>query len=484
MIAPQNAVARRLFSLCARRQGHMAAAIGGLDEALTADPGDNAVRTELARCYADLGRLAAAADVLRAAPEPDAAVWLQLGVVLDRDGRAEEALAAGFETERRSPGEPQAQFLIARCQAGLGDIAAAAQRYRDLAARHPREAAKAWFALLDLKTVPITAAELAAIERVEGDARRGDEDRVLAGFALGQALETAGRFEDAVRAFDAANRRRHTGTWDAAAHRRTVDAIREVFPVAEQAPDASQGSQVVFVLGMPRSGTTLVEQILAAHPQVTGAGELPDLEAVIQGETARRGLPFPDWARSATPADWGRLGTEYLERTKRWQDRAFFTDKMPENWPYVGAILAMLPGARVIGCQRETVETGWSCYKQLFAPGRLEWSYALATLAAYAADELRLWSHFAARVPDRCRTQSHEALIQSFDSQVSTLLDFLGLPDDPACRRFGEARRPVLTASSAQVRGPLLRSTARRGRYGTALDRFAAAFLAERGDFV
>ena len=291
----------------------------------------------------------------------------------------------------------------------------------------------------------------------------------------------ARRPEDAVRAFDAASRRRREqAPWDAAAFSRTVDEIRDTLAGPGAGPASGRGANVIFVLGMPRSGTTLVEQILAAHSQVIGAGELPDVGLVIAAESARRGKAFPGWLAEADEADWERLGQDYLRRTERWQSRGRFTDKALENWLYLGAILRMLPGARVLGCERDPLETAWSCYKQLFAPGMFRWSYDFDSLAAYARDERRLWRHVQRLEPARCLTLSHEALVADFELQVREMLTFLGLEFEPACLEFHSARRETSSASAAQVRQPLRKATARRALYGRALDPLAEA-LARAG---
>ena len=157
-----------------------------------------------------------------------------------------------------------------------------------------------------------------------------------------------------------------------------------------------------------------------------------------------------------------------------------FTDKALENWLYLGAILRMLPGARVLGCERDPFETAWSCYKQLFAPGIFGWSYDFDSLAAYARDERRLWRHVQRLEPLRCLTVSHEALVADFEHQVREMLRFVGLDYEPACLEFHSARRETLSASAAQVRQPLNRATARRALYGRALDPLAEA-LARAG---
>jgi hypothetical protein len=206
---------------------------------------------------------------------------------------------------------------------------------------------------------------------------------------------------------------------------------------------------------------------------------LPDVGQIVTAESSRRGQPFPDWIHEATEADWQRLGEEYLERTRRWQTRARFTDKMPENWLYVGLLLRMLPGARFLGCERDPLETAWSCYKQMFAPGHFAWSYDHDALAAYARDQRVLWRHFAERQPGSCRTVSYEGLVADFEPQVREILRFLDLDFEVGCLDFPAASRETRSASSAQVRRPLDRSTARLRLYGRALDSLVQAMRRE-----
>ncbi|HEV8240850.1 MAG TPA: sulfotransferase [Thermoanaerobaculia bacterium] len=405
----------------------------------------------------------------------DVQAWFEAAVEHDRNADAPAALEAARRTLLLAPRHLGAEFLIARALTAVGRIDEAAETYRRLTRRSGAEA-RAWFGLLDLKTVPLEADELRALERLARRPSNSQETKVLVHFALGQAYEMAGRPVDAVRAFDIANRlQRRRTPWSAEAFSHAVDVTLEEFP--EPAPDTGsrRGAAVTFVLGMPRSGTTLVEHILAAHSQVTGASELPDIGLILADESIRRGKPFPTWVGDADAGDWQRLGEEYLARTARWQGRVLFTDKMPENWLYLGAILRMLPGARVIRCSRAPLETAWSCYKQLFAPGMFGWSYDFDSLAAYTVDEERQWQHFARQHPQRCRTQAHEALLADFAGQVRELLAFVGLPYEPACLEFSSAPQETRTASAAQVRKPLNTSTARRNLYGPALDPLARA---------
>jgi tetratricopeptide (TPR) repeat protein len=467
-LAPDDADTLHVAARIQAALGRPDAAIVDLTRVLAQRPDDIPALRDLGAAQTAIDDLAGAIDTARrvAGLRDDATARFELGLALDRSGDCAEALVAAQGALALVPDHSGAKFLVGRSLTGLGRIDDAVAGYRELTANRA-DAAKAWFALADFKTVDFTDADIASIEAISADARRDDESRMLADFALGTAYEKRGRVADAWAAVTRANAaRRRQVRWDATAHRRLTDAIAAAFAAPVASAPAALGSEVIFIVGMPRSGTTLVEQMLGAHPDVTAASELPYLDVVLREESARRGRAFPAWVGAASAADWERLGRRYLALTARWQTTRRFTDKLPENWPYVGALLAMLPGARVIGCERDLVETCWSCHKQLFAPQRVAWSYALDDLAAYAHDSRRLWTFWRERDPSRCHTLVHEALVADPQTQIAALLDFCGLPYDAACLETGRARRVTRTASAAQARAPITRDTARSARYG------------------
>jgi len=204
-----------------------------------------------------------------------------------------------------------------------------------------------------------------------------------------------------------------TGPWPIAQFRaEAVEAERIFDSVHIPAEDPRLGEQVIFVVGMPRSGTTLVEQILASHERVTGAGELDTLARVLTEESERRQKRYPQWAREATVQDWQRLGQRYLSLTAQWRvQRPRFVDKMASNWRLLGAMRAMLPGARIVICRRDPLENCWSCFKQYFQNGS-EFSYDLDHLAAFWKAFDHAASGWSRRSPDRVRQQVYEDLTE------------------------------------------------------------------------
>jgi len=263
--------------------------------------------------------------------------------------------------------------------------------------------------------------------------------------------------------------------WDRRAVSRQVDAILQAFETpAAAAPDPGLGEEVIFVVSLPRSGSSLVEQILASHPAVEGGGELLDLQQIVDAESARRGRPFPAWVAETDAGDWERMGRDYLARTAHLRThKPKSTDKNLINWQLAGAAMAMLPGARVVNCQREPLETCISCYVQLFASGN-GFSYSLEDLASYWKDYARLSGHWSRIFPDRFFDHVHESLHADPEGSIRRLLMACGLDFDPACMEFHRTRREVRTASAVQVRQPLYAGMARGDRYGDKLDRLKA----------
>lgn len=475
-LAPRHAEILRLLGSAQAMQGRHAEAAASLREAIGLQPGDalayNSLGNALGRLGDKSGAAQAFAQACTFAPEL-APLWYNQAKALCEDLRNEEALPVLERAAQLAPEDLRTQFLHAHTLRVTGRFPQAAALYRRILARHP--AAEAWLGLANLKNQRFDAADVLAMERIaHGNLSVDDRNSIL--FALARAYEDVGRHEDAFRGYLEGNanvRRFHP--WDAAQFAAHVDAILTAFPPPASAPDAS-GAEVIFIVSLPRAGSSLTEQILASHPQVDGAGELPDLPAVLHEESRRRGKPFPAWTGEATPADWQRLGEHYLQRTARWRrERPRFTDKLPDNWQFAGAALAMLPQARIVICRRDPVETALACFRQLFAGGGQPFSYALEDIAGYSRDFDRAVTHWRARYPARTHVQDYEALVADAETQIRALLDFCGLPFDERCLRFHETERPVRTASAGQVREPLRSDTKRAAKYGRLLDPLRAA---------
>lgn len=476
---PDCAPALGMAAIAAQMQGRHDRAIACFRKALEAQPRDAGLHAGLGISLFESGDIEGAVAMLRCVCElaPDGASgWYNLGKALKLQVHTEAAIDALRHALRLEPSNVPARLTLADALASIGEIDAAAAELRRILETHPADA-HAWFALANLKVVPLSAEDADALRQNFERAAGSPEDRVLFGFALARALEDQGDYAASFEVLRRANRlQRRRMRWNATEHRAGVGAIESAFASKVPAPvDPEQGREVIFIASIPRSGSSLIEQILASHPEVEGANEITDLPRTLDAESMRRGRPWPEWAGQATAADWHRLGGEYLARTARWRaHKPRFTDKNLVTWKYIGAVLAMLPAARVVVVHRDPVEACLACYRQWFASGT-QFAYDLDDMADYCIDFTRLTQFWLRRFPDRVCDLQYEALQADPETVIRRLLDFCGLAFVPACLEFHRTRRPVVSAASAaQVRQPLRRDTARAARYGRELDALRA----------
>jgi tetratricopeptide (TPR) repeat protein len=292
-------------------------------------------------------------------------------------------------------------------------------------------------------------------------------DRMQLHFTLAGAYLRNGKAKKAFPHLSEANRlKRSLITYDADAEDRRVADIIAAFPKPLlQSPHSGLGEQAIFIVGMPRSGSTLMEQILSSHPTIHGGGELIDMEVVVQQRATAYGRPFPDFASSLSPTDLAAIGKDYLQRRKPLADGVRLgIDKLLSNRDYVGLIRLALPGARIIHCRRNPIDTGLSCYSKLFTIGH-GFSYDLAEFARYYRGYETLMAHWRASLPSESFLEiNYEDVVEDIEAAARKMIAFCGLPWDPACLRFHENARPVRTASMSQVRQPLYRSSVGRWR--------------------
>jgi Tfp pilus assembly protein PilF len=481
---PEHAEILRLLAVALRLQHRNREALALLQRAAALSPDDPLIQNGLGTTLDACGEHDAAirafrlgCDLAPMAPP----LWSNLGKSLSDAGRFEEAVPV-LERAIELSAQPTSILRLAYALRVQGDTDGAAQRYRQLLARNGADG-EAWLGLASLKTRAFAPSDIDLMQVALDQTPVGSHDRISIGFALAKALEDHAQYASAFAALlDANAQTRQIRPWSSRQFTAHVDAVLAAFErVPPGAPAASpttaaQGDEVIFVVSMPRAGSSLTEQILASHPQIEGAGELDTLVVVIQAESQRRGMAFPEWVSTTTEQDWLRMGQDYLARCARWRRPGMrFTDKLPGNWLRVGAAMAMLPGARVIDCRRNPLETCFSCFRQLFLEGAQAFSYDLDDIAAYWHDYDRTGRHWETVYPQRLRVQSYEALLASPQEQIEQLLAFCRVPFDAACLSYSQTRRNVRTASASQVREPLMRDTARADKYGPALDSLRAA---------
>ena len=464
----------RLCGLVEQGRGNLKTAIALFNQVRKLRPADAGAANNLGAALALAGQDAAAIAAFRQAARLDPRLldaWYNLGRALELFGDAAGACAAFDAALNIDPRHHPSRVLRAESLKTLGRLGEAEAELH-VVLGEDAESASAWVALGNLKAFRPDGGDLAAVARAYANPKLDDAQRIDLGFAYASMLEVAGHYAQAFEQFRIANTaKRKQVRWDAPAASALVDDILETFG-ASPATEANmaRGSEAIFLVGMPRSGSTLAEQILAAHPEVDGGGERSDVSAILQQESTRRGRKFPAWVADATAADWARLGEEYLERSTAWRrGRAHFTDKTLHNWLTLGAIRRMLPAARIVHCLRDPLETCWSCYKHHFGEAQF-FSYDLAELAAFHRDCTRAMRAWDERMPGWIHAHVHEALLEDPEAEVRALLAHCGLDFDPICLRSHEFEREVRTASAAQVRKPMQRSARLAERYGALLD--------------
>jgi tetratricopeptide (TPR) repeat protein len=328
---------------------------------------------------------------------------------------------------------------------------------------------EAYFSLANLKTFRFEPSDVTAmLSALEPDPPPAAiENQLHLHFALGKAYEDEAQYETSFQHYAEGNRlRRSQISYSADENSRFVRRSRERYTrefFAERQGVGCQSPDPIFIVGLPRAGSTLVDQILSSHSLVEGTMELHDMIALARGLESR-GQPegpgqYLDVVGTLTPERLRAIGEEYLERTRvqRKTSAPFFIDKMPNNFRHIGLIHLVLPRARIIDARRHPLGSCFSAFKQHFARGQ-SFSYSLDDLGRYYADYVELMAHFDAVLPGRVHRIHYEALVEDTQSEVRRLLDYCGLPFEPQCLRFYENKRAVRTASSEQVRQPIFRA--------------------------
>jgi tetratricopeptide (TPR) repeat protein len=441
--------------------------------ALALRPDDAVLLSDLGSAQMNAGDVDAAFASWRRAcalAPGEPAPWYNLGRNLQLQGRGEEAVPALRQALALAPGIVPAAVLLGDALVHLGEFADAADAYRR-ALRADPACGDAWRGLCALRDPAPGEADVRALEAQLARADLREPDRIAMEYALGRLHERNGDYARAfARVADANARQRRAAPWSRQAFTAYVDAALAATANLPPPPDPALGHEAIFIVGLPRSGSTLFEQVLAAHPQVEGASELPDLGEVVQQESQRRGRPYPQWVAEATPADWQRLGREYLRRTTRWRERRpRFTDKLPENWKHAGILRAMLPGATVIEARRDPMETAWSCFRQQFL-ALPHFGCDFDDIATCLHGCERAMDAWRARDPDRIHLFRYEDLVAAPEPAIRALLAACGLGFDPSCLAPHAVRRGVRTASAAQVREPLRAGAPIASRYGALVD--------------
>lgn len=475
-VAPNDPDVLRMQGVVLAQAGDQQAASDSFESALSAVPDDAVTFWQYARVCEDRGELRAAFDLRRRAIEqaPQSPLaWTDLGEHLFAHASASAALVPLERAVELAPQFGPALLKLGYAYTSVGRTDDGARCFRAALDVDPAFV-PAWAALVDIKTVKPTATEIEQMRKLlQQNSSLLAGERIALEYALALACEANGLYAEAWERTSRANalRKRELPEWD-----------RELFATQEQhaaaafshpqasAVDPNLGGELIFIVGLLRSGTTLVEQILGSHPDVNGAGELAAIPNVLTEESSRLQRRYPEWVGDATAEDWQRLGERYLALTHAARTgHGFSTDKLPGNWRALGAIRSMLPGAHIVICRRDPLENCWSCFKQYFLHGSA-YTNDINDLALYWRAFDRAANHWVAAAPGRVVAQSYERLTANPEPEIRALLDFCGLAFDERCLRPQALQRSVHTLSAAQVREPIYPSRHTAEAYGSLLD--------------
>jgi tetratricopeptide (TPR) repeat protein len=381
-------------------------------------------------------------------------------------GQFDEALGLYAKAIERNPENPTLHLSVGHALKTVGQQAEAIAAYRDAYGVRP-DFGDAYWSLANLKTYRFEEAEIAQMRRFEDDPSTQLVDRYHLCFALGKALEDSGEYGDSFNYYERGNRlkrdevgydwRRVTAEIDLQREHCTAQLFGKFEGTGCDAPDP------VFILGLPRAGSTLLEQILSSHSQVEGTLELPNILALAHRIEGQRRIGeaanYPGNLGELDPAKLRAYGEAFINDTRIHRKRGtpFFIDKMPNNFRHIGLIHLILPNAKIIDARRGAMGCCFSGFKQLFAEGQ-EFTYGLEEVGHYYRDYVGLMDHWDTELPGKVLRVNYEEVVDDLEGQVRRMLDYLGLPFEAACLNFHETERAVRTASSEQVRQPIFKS--------------------------
>jgi tetratricopeptide (TPR) repeat protein len=455
---PFDARAIRMLAELAARIGRWRDAENLLRRAVEIAPAWTSARANLALVLGRMGRPAEAMELLDAvfAEEPDGlSHWNLKAATLGRLGEFDDGIALYESVLERAPNQPKVWMSYGHMLKTVGRQADGIAAYRRAIALRPA-LGEAWWSLANLKTVKFDKADIGAMKAALGSAGLGKDDRLHLEFALGKAMHDSGRFDEAFAHYARGNALRlQLHPYRSEDVTRVVNASIAAFtPEAfAERPGGCESPDPIFIVGMPRAGSTLVEQILSSHSLVEGTSELPDLPAV-----AREDGRYPASALTLSESERRERGEAYLKRAsvQRRTMRPFFIDKLPNNWMFVPYIQLVLPKAKIIDARRHPMACCLSNFRQHFARGQT-FTYAREDVGRYYADYVRLMAHVDAVLPGRVHRVVYERMVEDTEAEVRALLGFCGLEFEPACLEFHKTERAVRTASSEQVRQPIYR---------------------------
>lgn len=449
------------------------AALAAIEKALSVDPDNAEWLLQKALCLSKLGRMKQLGEMVEDLSDREMKTAYQystLGMLMTQLGQHEHAVPRYEKAVVLNPDDARNHYNIACLQRTLGDIDAAEHHF-DKAIRLDPTAYEAWKIRSELRRQTLDNNHVDALEQRlidDDDDKRGKAHLC---YALAKELEDLGEAERSFKYLkQGANTRRSLMQYDVQRDLDTMEVIRQAYDRETFAGsiEGSVNSEAIFILGMPRTGTTLVERILSSHTDVHAAGELNnfavEMMKLVKPLVGDKRLSRDELVRLSAGVDFRKLGEAYISSTRPFTGHTpRFIDKLPLNFLYIGLIHLALPNARIINLKRHPIDTCYAIYKQLFLDA-YPFSYDLEELGRYYVAYYRLMEHWRAVLPGIIYTIEYEKLVDDIEGESRQLLDFCNLEWQPQCLRFYENPEASTTASTAQVRQPVYRSSVGRWR--------------------
>ena len=457
-----NIDALRFMGILAYKTGNHDIAEKMFVKALMLDPTYSIVWANLAHVYTVTGQLDKAKksfqNILKMDPE-NGLIWAELGTVLNKLANYKDGRDAYLKSIELKPDSPRVYLSLGHVYKTMGDIDNSIESYKETI-KYNNLSGEAYWSLANLKTYKFTNNEIEEMEKAL-KSEMSDIEKCQMYFALGKAYEVEKDFDNSFKNYSKGNKiKKEESEYSSMDTTDNTSKVIQFFnekKLMQLSSSKTLDRDPIFVLGMPRSGSTLIDQIISSHSMVDGTQELPNI-IKIAADLKRKNNLYPEILDEIDEDEITELGEKYLNGTRWARDSApFFIDKMPNNFIHIGLIKTILPNAKIIDTRRDAMDTCFSCFKQFFARGQL-FTYSLEDLGKYYSDYIKAMNHWHKVFGDQIYTVHYDNVINDTENTIKELIQYCELPFENECLEFYKSSRPVKTPSAEQVRQPIYKS--------------------------
>ena len=458
-----NIDALRFMGILAFKSGNHDIAEAMFTRALKLDPTYSLVWANLGQVFSVTGQLDKAQksfkNILNMEPN-NALIWAEYGTVLTKLAKYKEGRDAYLKALEFKPDSPRVHLSLGHVFKTMGEIDNSIDAYKKTIIKN-NLSGEAYWSLANLKTYSFSENEIKDMEKtLEGD--MSDIERSQMYFALGKAYEAKKDFDNSFKNYYKGNKAKKSlikySSDDTTQNTKRILKFFNQENIVNLSKSSTSDKDPIFVLGMPRSGSTLIDQIISSHSKVDGTQELPNIIKIAAELNTTKQDSYPEVLKKLDDFQLSKLGKDYISETKWARDVApFFIDKMPNNFIHIGLIKTILPNAKIIDTRRDAMDTCFSCFKQFFARGQL-FTYSLEDLGNYYTDYINAMNHWHNIYGKDIFTVHYDNVINKTEETIRELIDYCNLPFEKECLEFYKSSRPVKTPSAEQVRQPIYKS--------------------------